>query len=182
MSSRDEALIADAREALAVMPDLLRTAYEAVLAPAGARNEAGVRQPGVRHPMPLPSDPAGWATYRWACDELVRIMQLLVRDFRLPSHVRDSWPPVPGRAALIVRAVSVYLTDPKPGTVTRACGRIIRVDSHLRHVAGAARRPPPPTCETAGCTDLQQDGRRCHRCRYIKRTTGDWPAISRSVG
>lgn len=182
MNDRDERRLAAAHEDLDVIPAMLRVAYHAVLLPKGAVNEAGVRAPGIRHTMPLPSDPKGWDTYRWACDQLVYAMRTLAPDWQLPATVRDTWPPAPGRAALLVAGIRAYLEHPKPAATVRACGKIARVRDQLHVVTGTVTPPKPPTCETPRCTELQQDGRRCHRCRYIKRTTGQWPDIRASVG
>lgn len=182
MSRRDDRLVAVAREDLDVIPTMLRVAYHDVLTPRGAVNEAGVRAPGIRHTMPLPSDPNGWDTYRWACDQLVRTMRTLAPDWHLPANVRDTWPPAPGRAALLVAGIRAYLTDPKPAVTVRACGHIARVRDHLHVVTGTVTPPKPPLCETPRCTELQQNGRRCWRCTNHRRKHGDWPNVRASVG
>lgn len=180
MSRRDEIDLDNALDALDVIPAMLRRAYTDVLAPRTIRNE--IRAPGISHTMPLPSDREGWATYRWACDQLLKAMQTLAPTFRLAPEVLDTWPPAPGRAALLVSAIRAYLPADKPSVTRRACGAIIPIHGKLLHVTGTVRAPAPPRCESQGCTERQEHGRRCWRCVNYKRNHGEYPTISHATG
>lgn len=184
MSRRERDAVKLALDDLAILPTMLRVAYGAVLTPRAARNDAGVRSPGVRHVEPTPGDPEGWDTYRWACDELVGVLTRLAPGFHLPAHVADSWPPAPGRAALLVAAVRAYVAvaDVRSSTRLRACARLAQVRVHLRHVTGTVTPPRPPRCDTPGCTEMQQHGRRCYRCKKHRDRHGSYPEKLRSFG
>lgn len=180
MSRRDDLDLDNARDALDIIPAQLRIAYPAVLEPRAVTNE--IRAPGITHGMPLPSDPAGWATYRWACDQLLKAMRILAPDFHLDPHILDTWPPAPGRAALLVKAIRAYLPADKPAATRKACKVIIPIRHHLGHVSGTVNPPARPHCQTTGCTEIQQHGLRCYRCKKHKDRHGDYPERIRSFG
>lgn len=179
--------LVDAHEDLTELPELLHRLYHGALPPRGSTLDprAPIRSSSAS-PAPAPGDPKGYDTYRWAADQLCHAMKLLEPDWHPPGWYRAS-APSPHDVGQVARALRAYLTTSAPqhygrSVLVRVLATVGKVRINVGHAAGATGQPPPPDCDTPGCTGHREHGTRCWRCVNFKRTHGDYPDIARSVG
>ena len=136
--------------------------------PLRAGHDAG---PITRTPVPAMPQPGEPQLLRAAHDAEQRIYEALRQ---LEPHATTSGHDVHTIGKLLAHLLA-HGSYPQ-GRKARACHRV-----HLAHRRLAPLLAPPPQpdrCDTDGCTNPQQDGRRCYRCRRHRERKGSWPQLT----